>query len=165
MIRYAIPLATLLAIFALALGYILGSLWLWLGLTIVLGLLWLVGQWRAWSWLDSPMLVTFAALAGLGVFLRVSPFLMLFSLVSSLAAWDLSQAGYRFRQANHITDEALLQRTHLRRLGTVAVLGLLLGSLTLSLQLQLNLGWAIGLGALVIIGLSRVVRGVRREGE
>jgi hypothetical protein len=43
----------------------------------------------------------------------------------------------------------------------VAGLGLLLGGLALNLELELSLGWAIGLGLLAIVGLGRLIRAVR----
>jgi hypothetical protein len=158
-----IPGLILLASLSLALGYQRSPFWPGLLLIIAAGAGWLAGQGRGWAWLDSLLLVAFVSLAGLGVWLGASAGLMLLGLTAALAAWELQQARHRFAQARHIATEAVLRRAHLRRLALVSGGGLLLGSLALLLHLPLNLASALGLTALIILGLSRVVRTVRRE--
>ena len=135
----------------------------------------LVGQWSGsgygcflagWG-ATSLALVGLATICGLsrarwiwGV-VRVVPFFMLIGLIFALAAWDLTIFKQRLRQTGEVEAETTLEIDHLRRLGIVAGLGLLLGLVALTIQFQLTLLWALLLGFLIIIGLGRVIKGVR----
>jgi hypothetical protein len=103
-------------------------------------------------------------LIALGMLWSIAVGWMLFSIVAVLVAWDLRYFVGRLQQTR-LEDAARLQRVHLQRLLTVAGLGLFLAAIALNLQFELNLGWGIFLGALVIVGLSQVVSRVRQESD
>lgn len=159
-ILISIGLATL----GLALGYALHAHWLWAGLAIGLGLGWLVGQGWGWYW---PAPVGFTLLIGLaawGVWQGLSPGWFLFSTVAALVAWDLANFAQRQQQAAPEARAAGLAGLHLRRLLPVAGLGWLLGYLALNLHFNLSFGWALLLGLLVILGLSRAIGFLKQGG-
>jgi hypothetical protein len=135
----------------LVLGYEFSLLWLW----VSLGLLWLIGHYSPGQGTSTMGLVIFIGAAGYGVWQGRPAGWLLVSLVAALAAWDLDHFERRLRRAD--TRQADLRRAHLQRLAVVAGLGLGLGWLALGLRVELNLGWAIVLSLLAIIGLSWVL--------
>ncbi len=150
----AIGLATV----TLILGYAFGDAPLFSWLWALLGLCWLIGQWRNWDWVISWGLVLFVGAAAFGVWLNAPGGWMLLSVLATLAAWDLAHFTARMRRAELGDEAAMLTTTHLRRLAMVIGLGLLLGGVALGVSVTLHLGWAIFLGLLAVIGLSQVMR-------
>jgi hypothetical protein len=128
-----------------------------------LGLLWLIGQWRGWRWSASAGLISLTGLAAWGVWSQLPAPWLLFGLVAALAAWDLARFSQRLQQARQVIDEASLIWAHLQRLLIIAGLGLLLGEIALAVRLEFNLGWALLLGLLLILGLSQVTNLIRRQ--
>ena len=146
-----------LATLGLALGYSLSSLWLWTPLIVVMGLLWLVGQWRDWDGWASVGLIFFVVAAAGGVWRHAVAGWLLGGTVAALIAWDLDHFSHHLKHAGYVENTAELKRTHLRRLLVVASLGLLLAGVALSIQLELNFGWALFLGLLAILSLSWLI--------
>lgn len=143
-------------------GYGLAAQWLGVGLAIVAGGVWLIAH-RGEGWrFDWLMVVVFVGMGGAGVWGATPPMLMVVSLIGALSAWDLARFEQRLTQADRIDHESLMRRAHWQRLGLVAALGLALAGLALSLHLRLNLGWAIFLGLLIVIGLGQAAGGVFR---
>ncbi|MBN1219770.1 MAG: hypothetical protein JXM69_12645 [Anaerolineae bacterium] len=154
-----------LAAASLAIGYGLPSLWLGVTGVAALGLLWLTALWRNWPSMTTPLAVCFIGLTTYGTWQGVAIGWLLFSLVATLAAWDLAQFTHRLQGVGQIEEKARLQRTHLQRLLVVAGLGLLAGGVALSFQIKLDLGWIILLGLLTVIGLGRVIARLQRESD
>jgi hypothetical protein len=152
-----------LATFALALGYAGQSLWAGVGIVVVIGLLWLAGDWRGWDWAAEPCLAGWVSMAAFGAWLGLTSGWMLLGVVAALAAWDLAHFTARLRGAGAITPPSELTRNHLRRLAVVAGAGLLLGGIALGVRVELTFGWAILAAALAIIGLSRLIGAGGRE--
>ena len=157
--------STALAAAALALGYGLGGTWIGTGLILLVGLLWLAGQWRRWGWVASPALVLFVGTAAFGLWLGLGAGWMLAGVVAALSAWDLDHFAQRLKRAGRVEGARALERGHLGRLLAVDGLGLALGALALGLRIQFGFGAALVLGLLAVWGLSRVVGFLRREGD
>ncbi len=154
-----------LATASLAIGYAYSPLRWDLAAVMALGILWLIGQYRGWSWIASGGLVIFTGAAAVGVWQGLPAGWMLLGSVATLATWDLDYFFRRLGRAGQIDGEDRLRRSHLRQLGLVTGLGLLAGSLGLSFQIQTNLGWAILLALLALIGFGRVLEAVRRTAD
>jgi hypothetical protein len=152
-----------LATLGLTLGYSLSSLWLWTPLIVVMGLLWLVGQWRDWDGWASVGLIFSVVVAAGGVWHSAAAGWLLGGTVAALIAWDLDHFSQHLKHAGHVENAAELKRTHLRRLLVVGSLGLLLAGVALSIQLELNFGWALLLGLLAILSLSWLIGFTRGE--
>ena len=90
---------------------------------------------------------------------------MLSGLIAALAAWDLHHFDMRLRAAGAIAPPEGLERAHLRRLALVAGAGLLFGAIALGVRFELTFGWALLVGALAIIGLSRLLRAGGSESQ
>jgi len=144
-----------LAALVLATGAASNAAWVLAAAPIALGALWLVGVVRGWDWMGAFSFVSLMSLAALGMWLRIAPMLMLVGAVAALIAWDLDGLGRRMRSARRVEGGATLVRAHLQRLAAVAGLGLLLGGIALGIHIRLSFGWALVLGLLAILGLSR----------
>jgi hypothetical protein len=90
---------------------------------------------------------------------------MLVGLVAALTAWDLEAFGRWLQDCPAVDEARALQQTHLQRLLVADLLGLGLGLLALQLRMRLRLGFLVLLGVVLAIGLSRVVRYLRRQAE
>lgn len=151
------------AVAGLVLGYLGSDASVLAPLPALAGLLWLAGRWRGWRWIASPAMVTLTLLAALGMTRGASPILLFVGSVASLVAWDLDQFTRRLQRAACAFDAAALAAEHLRRLAAVSALGLLLGLIALVVHLRLDIGWALAIGLVAAVSLSRAIRFLRRE--
>ena len=156
---------TIAATLALAFGYAMSSLWPGAVAVVTLGLGWAAGQRRQFGWPTDLGFIALMIAAAIGVWWGAGAGWMLLGAAGALAAWDLARFARRLGQAEHLVHEARLQQAHRQRLLPVVVLGLGLGGIALSIQLKLSFGWAIVLGLVVIIGLSRVVISISSHSE
>jgi hypothetical protein len=164
-IAWLLPVSTVLAVAALAMGHGLKGLWDGVLVVGVAGILWLVGQWRRWEWGASLALVVWIGVAAVGLGRGVEGGWMLVGVVAALVAWDLDRFVWRLRAAKRVEAADALEQRHLRRLLAVCGVGLLLGAAALSLRIRLGFAAAFLLALLVLLGLSRMVRFLRREGD
>ena len=155
----------ILATALLAFGYASRDMWNWVLLIIAFGILLLFGQRFKWGWTASFVLVFFVIAAARGVFLDISSGLLLLIVVFTLSTWDLYHFDLRLRQAGKVEKALELERSHLKRLITVAGSGLFLGGIPIVVELKLKFGWMLLLGMVVIISLSRLIILWGREGD
>ncbi len=154
---------TIAAALAMIAAYALSALWVGSVIILALGLIWLVGQQRQVKWLVDLGLIAFIVMAAFGVWRGVGAGWMLFSTVVALAAWDLAHFARRLGQVDQVVAEARLRQAHLWQLLMTLGLGFVLGGVALSIQLKMELGWLIGLGLLVVVGLSRVLGLINKQ--
>jgi hypothetical protein len=165
LIAKALPSSIVLAASTLALAYGLNGSW---GIVIAiaaLGSLWLLGQWRGWGWTASFGLVCFVIIAALGLGMRLRQGWMLVGVVGGLFAWDLDHFAQRLRGSGQVEGTRALERHHFQRLLLVAGASLLLGAVALGTRVEFGFGAALLLGVLAILGLTRAVGFLRRQGE
>ena len=153
------------ATFILVLIYLFESRVDLAALAVVVSLIWVTGLWRGWAWSAYVGFVGLIGIAALGAGLEISPVGMLVALSATLISWDLHRFLSRLGSADYVIGTSNLQRIHLRQLAVVAGVGLALGILALSIEFNLGLGWVILMGIIVAIGLSWIVRFVRRREE
>ena len=161
---WLLPVGTVLAAAALATGYGLNGSWGGAVVALVVGAVWLAGQWRRWGWVASVALVLLIGVAAVGLGGGVGGGWMLVGVVVALVAWDLDRFAWRMRVAGYVEGVDALERRHLRRLLIVAGAGLLLGAVALSVKIRLGFAVAFLLAFLAVLGLSQVVRFLQREG-
>ncbi len=155
--------AIIIVTFLLAAVYAIAEQWIY-GLVIAgLGVIWLFSVWRNFQELISTGLIVFIGVAAWGIYQELSTIWMLIAVVVSLVAWDLARFSQRIAYAEPFAEGAVVQQAHLQRLAMVGGLGLLLGGLALGLQFQLNFGWAVLLGLVMVISLAWVVGRIRRN--
>ncbi|MBN1178904.1 MAG: hypothetical protein JXD18_06815 [Anaerolineae bacterium] len=144
----------------LAVGTLGGSLvatgaWLWGVLVLGLGALWLAR--RKWQRIASWSLFFFTIAAVNGLWRGVAPFWGIAGVTAALVAWDLDHFARRLEKAALQANPSELEQRHMRRLLAVSGTGLSLALLPLIVRVELHLGVALLLGALAVVGLSRVV--------
>lgn len=188
-------ISTLVAAAALALGYGLNGNLLGILIFIALGLLWLVGQRYAVRASAGLGLLAFAVGALLGTLFGVQNGWLLVGITAALIAWDLHHFIQHMRLNEQQTPDSersetntadteteveavrldtrarleaearVLEREHLRRLAIVSGLGLLLGTLALTIRLTLSFGVIVVLGVIAIFALSRLIHYLRQESD
>lgn len=145
------------------LGAALQGLWSITLVMLVAGALWLGARQRRWlaGWSSA------LCIAGLVVaaWLDVGMGWLLPGMVGALAAWDLDAFGSRLADRAHIGNERRLIGAHLRRLGAVSGIGLLLGAAALLIRVQLGFGLALILASLAVLGTALVLHQLGRQPE
>ncbi|HLF28689.1 MAG TPA: hypothetical protein VJG32_20360 [Anaerolineae bacterium] len=154
-----------LATGALALGYAVRGEWIGALLIVALGLSWWVGQRRGWNRVTPAGLISFTVLAAFGVWRGVSAAWMVVGVAATLATWDLDHFDRRLRAINRVEGERELIRAHARRLFGVAGLGLVLAWIASGVRVELTFAWALLLGLIALLALSRAVKLLPRPEE
>ena len=129
----------------------------------LLGILWLLAQWRKYYWFSSLALFIIIVAAAYGVWVEFPTVWMLLAALGGLLGWDLSDFARRLSYAAGTDDVAGMERRHLARVGIVAALGFGLALLSLYVQInRLAFEVAVGLVLLAALGLTRLVIGLRK---
>jgi hypothetical protein len=128
----------------------------------VIGLLWLLSLWRRWTWVASLGLVVFMGAAMLGLWIGLSPILMVCGVLFGLSAWDLADFSRRLHRAAPEDDLRKLENIHLVRLILLGVVSLILSLLAVFLHLQISFGWMFLLAFAVVLGMVQLVKRLRR---
>lgn len=162
-LRWFFLVAVALAAGVPGLGGALQGMWPVTLLLLVAGALWLGAQRRrslaGWSWALCVAGLVIAA------WLDVGMGWLLLGMVAALAAWDLDAFRGRMAGFSHIENERRLIRAHLRRLGAVSGIGLLLGAAALFMRVQLSFGLALIIAFLAVLGAAFVLHQLGRQGE
>lgn len=159
----ALTLCILLGTASLALGYSQAGaadyrLWF-----LVLAVIWLLTHFRRWYWFSSVAMLAIIFAAAYGVWNGFPTVWMLLGAVGGLLGWDLSDFARRLSYASPMDDIRSMERRHLERVGIVAALGLGLALLSVFIHFQrLAFEVAVGLVLLAVLGLTRLVIGLRK---
>ena len=130
---------------------------------VLLGILWLLAHWRKYYWFSSVALFIIIIAAAFGVWVEFPTIWMLFGALGGLLGWDLSDFARRLSYAASTDDIVGMERRHLARVGIVAALGFGLALLSLYVHIRrLAFEVAVGLVLLAVLGLTRLVIGLRR---
>jgi hypothetical protein len=115
LIKDPASIAVILSVLMLLAGYSLRGAWLLALPVLGLGLIWLLGQRRGWSWLVSLGMAVFIGMAGLGLYIGAAAIWMLLATLGALAAWDLAFFARRLAQTPNVVDAAAIKQAHWRR--------------------------------------------------
>lgn len=130
---------------------------------VLLGILWLVAHQRKYYWFSSLALFFIIAAAAYGVWVEFPTVWMLLGALGGLLSWDLSDFARRLSYAASTDDVAGMERRHLARVGIVTALGVGLALLSLYIRInRLAFEVAVGLVILAVVGLTRLVIGLRK---
>ena len=151
--RAAIFLSTL----ALVVGYVSSDIWIGAGLLATLGVLWGFGCLHNWRWIANLAMAGIAIAAAIGIELGVNSGLVLVSILSALAAWDLNAFNHRLQGMREDEKTLALEKSHLNRLSWVIGLGLLLAGAGLTLNWNAGFGIVFILSLLVAISFGRII--------
>lgn len=130
---------------------------------VLLGVVWLLTQWRRIYWFSSVALLLIIFAAAFGVWYEFPTVWMLLGALGGLLGWDLSDFAMRLRYAAPTDDVKGMERRHLERVGVVAALGLGLAYLSTVIQVRrLAFEVAVGLILLAAFGVTRLVGRLRK---
>ena len=155
----AIGVAALL----LALAYAIAGRWIGTLAAVLVGAAWLAGVWRELPSVSDVALVGAIVVAAAGPPQGAPALPLLLGVVAALVAWDLARFAARLRAAE-VADAPALERAHLRYVGSVAGVGLVLGGLALVVRVAIGFGWVILFGVVAIVALGQLVRMLQRDG-
>lgn len=150
------------------LGLAVSSLAQAYALTYTLGVVatcggWIVAMRKKWWWLSDLAFAALVGAAALGAWLKYPTLGLAFGACCSLVAWDLADFQRRLERADPADDLRTIEMLHLRRILSVAGIGMLLSALALLIPLQVAFGWIFLAGLLAMIGLWRLAAWVDRQ--
>jgi hypothetical protein len=163
-----------MTIIALILSILLGTISLTIGYTqagassyslwfLLLAAVWFVTHFRKWYWFSSIALLIILFAAAFGVWSEFPTVWMLLGALGGLLGWDLSDFARRLSYAAPMDDTRGMERLHMERVGIVTVLGLGLALLSVFIHVRrLAFEVAVGLVLLAVLGLTRLVIGLRK---
>ena len=130
---------------------------------IWLAIVWILAHWRKVYWVSSVAFLLTLLGAAYGVWHQLTTMWMLLGALGGLLGWDLSDFAMRLHYAGPHDDVQGMQRRHLERAGIVALLGFGLAWLSVVIHInRLPFEVAVGLVLLAVLGLTRLVLGLRR---
>ena len=164
------PAPRILALFCLLLtsvifsgGYALHGIWYISLVVILLGILWIIGNWRSWAWLTGIVFTLHTLVAAAGFLFTIESISLLSGMLFALFAWDLDALTHRYRHADLVKNQTAFIIRHLLRLLLVGSIGLVLATVALTAQIELGFGWLVLLAAIAVIGLSYGIGYLLRE--
>ena len=131
---------------------------------LVLGAFWLFAGWKRWIWFSIIAILVTVALAGFGLWIELSPGWMIAGALGGLLAWDLSDFMRRLHFAHITDDKRALERRHLTRVTIVALVGMLLATISILVRLEFTLEWMMLLALVGALGVTQLVAWLRRRG-
>ena len=131
---------------------------------LALGALWLFAGWKRWTWFSPIALLLSVTLAGFGLWIELSPGWMIAGALGGLLSWDLTEFMRRMDGAFATDDLRGMRRRHLARLTIVALIGLLLASISMLVRLEFTLEWMMLLALVGVLGITQLVAWLRRGG-
>ena len=157
MIRKLLLISIGLSTFLMVLNYAINQFWIASFLIAILGIFWIVGSARGWKWQPSVMITLFIGASVIGLWLKLSQWLILFSMVGAISAWVLDHFTQRMRNAGLVVERPDLEKYHIKRLFIVNVLGILLSFITLNVEIKLGFGAMLLLGFVAVLCLNQVI--------
>ncbi len=157
MIRKLQPICIGLSTFLMVLSYAINQFWIASFLITILGILWLVGYLKGWKWQASVMFTLFIGASAIGLWLNLSQWLILLSMVGAISAWDLDHFTQRLRYAGLVVERPNLEKYHIKRLFVVNFFGLLLSLITFNIEVKLGFGAILLLIMIAVLGLNQVI--------
>ncbi len=157
MIRKLQPICIGLSTFLIVLSYTINQFWIASLLITILGILWMVGYIKGWKWQASVMFTLFIGASAIGLWLNLSQWSILLSMVGTISAWDLDHFTQRMRYAGLVVERTNLEKYHIKRLFVVNFFGLFLSLITLNIEVKLGFGTILLLGMIAVLGLNQVI--------
>ena len=157
MTRFAVFATIALGAASFAFGYASARL-MFLGLiAIILGAVWMYGQWRGSQRFSRVGLGVAVSAGAIGVVLGVNSGWLFAGVSFSLFAWDLMEFHNRMKFTSDEDDVPALERKHLLRLGILAAAEIILFVMTVFIHLRLGLWWLIFLAFVTALGLTQLI--------
>ncbi len=153
-----------IAVAALAVAFALGGSIVLALVVILTGGFWAYANQRDVHGLEFLILMALTmACVALFFWFSAPIWLPLVAMIAALGAWDLDYFLQRLKVASHDGISPRLGIEHLKRLGIAEGLGLLLGIVGMTMRAQISFWVAVGLALVTAIGLSQLVRYLRKQ--
>jgi hypothetical protein len=153
MTRFLRLVCPVMSVSLLASGYYLGG-WKWPA--VGLFVFWMIGLIIHWAWVPPGGLFVACVAASMGLFLDLSPLLLIPSAIFALLAWDLAGFQDRLSMASPDDDVITLEKRHLFRLSVLALGGIGLSGLALYLHFKFPFEWTVILVFFTVWVIGRV---------
>ena len=158
----ALGLSIFISIASLAMGYAQAgfegiSIWI-----VLFGSLWIFSQWRGWSWVSSLGLFSVMLAAMIGLWFDFIVGWMLSGAIFALFAWDMTDFRQKLKSMTSREDIKGMERRHIARLYVLALAGLILTSIMMSMRAQFSYAWNVLLGFVILLGLLQLLVWFRR---
>lgn len=128
---------------------------------ILLGIVWIAALIRGFPLISAFGFPIFVLLSIVGIWLDLSPWLMLTSITASLVTWDLIHFNERLQMIGDFEDRRRMERSHFLRLGIVLGVGVVGYDIAMQVHIDLTFGGAALLALLGIWGVSALVYRLR----
>jgi hypothetical protein len=139
--------------------------YLFAGVAIVSGVIWLLLQIKEQEPPHSFFFVLFLGLAILGSLHHISIPFMLLVLSSDLAAWDLSRFLARISQEEESASKTLMESKHLQKLAFTLAIGFLVALLPTFVHISLNFVVFLVMLFLLMLTLRKSIHYLRTEAD
>jgi hypothetical protein len=156
-IRKLQPICIGFSTLLIVLSYAINQFWVASFLITILGALWMVGYLKGWKWQASVMFTLFLGVSVIGLWLNLSQWLILFSMVGAISAWDLDHFTQHMRYVGMVMERPSLEKYHIKRLFVVNIFGLSLSVIALNVEIKLGFGAILLLGMFAVLGLNQVI--------
>jgi len=158
----ALGLSIFISIASLAMGYAQAgfegiSIWI-----VLFGSLWIFSQWRGWRWVSSLGLFSVMLAAMIGLWFDFIVGWMLSGAIFALFAWDMTDFRQKLKSMTSREDIKGMERRHIARLYMLALAGLILTSIMMSMRAQFSYAWNVLLGFVILLGLLQLLVWFRR---
>ncbi len=150
---------------AVGLAYGIGHLENVALVVVLLGVFWITGHYKGWSWLGSMMFFVFVGFCTVGLYFNLSREWLFLGLIGTLSAFDMNRFEQRKTMAGMIKRGHDMEKRHLFRLVAVIFFSLVLGIITASVKIKIEFGAVLTLGLLAVLCLNRVSLYLKRENK
>ena len=128
---------------------------------ILLGIVWIAALIRGFPLISAFGFPIFVLLSIVGIWLDLSPWLMLTSITATLVTWDLIHFNERLQMIGDFEDRRRMEMSHFLRLGIVLGVGVIGYDISMQAHIDLSFGGAALLALLGIWGVSALVYRLR----
>ncbi len=138
-------------------GYFLSSQFWKGGIILAIGIVWMVGLAFRWIWVSRLCLFLYFGVAAYGLLIALPAPLMIPGAIFTLLTWDLAEFQNRMDIVPTEGDYFALEKSHLVRLFSVALVGGGLSFFALEIHLIPSFGVLVILILFIVWGIVRMV--------
>jgi len=129
----------------------------------ILWILWTIALRQERQWGKNAGLYLIVLISVLAAWLGLNRYLLLFNIIFTMISWDISTFITNLNRTENIPKEKKLINAHISRLAIVSTLAFVLAISSFLLEFNISFGWALVLGLILIIALSRTIGLVRQS--
>jgi hypothetical protein len=155
---------------ALAVVFLAGGLF-WKGIPVMavfallMGAVWFAAQRNSGPSLEGLVVIVLVVLCGYSLFQGTPAWLMVLAIVFIIGAWDLNHFTQRLKAVDVVAYDTGIGKNHLARLALIEGVGVVLGGLAATVQMNLPFWWEAAFVFLAVIGLNRLIQFLRHPEE